>query len=290
MTGSWFAGGGAAHSSNNNGYNVKEAVSVLYPRKAGRWAARNKDRSRFSNLLLEHGEKHLQDWAVIAYTCPTLQHHSATNTSGSGGSTNLASTRKNKKLETTWAAKKNRSTKAASRSIRKQSSSLLSSSTNLSSSASSSRQQKKKAALDKDFYPSAHLTKIEGRLHLCSKSLIFEPSDFARPIIRCSFNKLENPPKEYPNKTEDPSVKSFEAMTVEFESSRHVTMKANNAISPFETIPVHTRFRFTFLHSSPTVQVMPVPRPSASPDVSRGSAFLPQPEPKHFTGRAYRLD
>jgi len=82
--------------------------------------------------------------------------------------------------------------------------------------------------------------------------MIFEPSDFARPIIRCSFNKLESPPKEYPNKTEDPSVKSFEAMTVEFECARHVTMKANNAISPFQSIPVHTRFRFTFLHSSPT--------------------------------------
>lgn len=63
---------------------------------------------------------------------------------------------------------------------------------------------------------------------------------------------MESAPKEYPNKAEDPSVKSFEAMTVEFESSRHYTMKANNAISPFENIPVHTRFRFTFLHSSPT--------------------------------------
>ena len=244
MTGSWFAGGENAHSGNTNGYNMTEAVGALYPRKAGRWAERHKDRSRFSNLLLEHGEKHLQDWAVIAYTCPTLRHHSASSASGSGGRTTMGSSRKSKNLETTWAA--NRSTAAASQSLRKQSTATS------SSSASSSRAQKKKAALDKDFYPSAHLTKIEGRLHLCSKSLIFEPSDFARPILRCSFNKLESPPKEYPNKTEDPSVKSFEAMTVEFESSRHVTMKANNAISPFESIPVHTRFRFTFLHSSPT--------------------------------------
>ncbi len=159
----------------------------------------------------------------------------------------LTSPRKSKRSETTWAA--HRSTGASESSSRKNGSSLLLSTV---PSSSSSRQQKKKAALDKDFYPSAHLTKIEGRLHLCSKSLIFEPSDFSRPIIRCPFSKMENAPKEYPNKTEDPSVKSYEAMTVEFESSRHLTMKANNAISPFENIPVHTLFRFTFLHSSPT--------------------------------------
>jgi hypothetical protein len=34
-----------------------------------------------------------------------------------------------------------------------------------------------KAALNKDTYPSVHLTKIEGRLHLCSQSIVFEPND-----------------------------------------------------------------------------------------------------------------
>jgi factor associated with neutral sphingomyelinase activation len=241
MTGSWFGGSGANNNPHlNNGYNMKEAVSVLYPRKDGRWTDRNKDRSRFTTLLLEHGEKHLQDWAVMAYTSPT-----ASNVSGRMD-INIASPRKYKKQETTWAAHRSRGDAGRSR---KHVSPFLSPS---ASSISSTRQQKKKAALDRDFYPSAHLTKIEGRLHLCSKSLMFEPSDVSRPIIRCPFSKMENAPKEYPNKTEDPSVKSFEAMTVEFESSRHLTMKANNAISPFESIPVHTLFRFTFLHSSPT--------------------------------------
>ena len=250
MTGSWFGEYGANNTPTNNGYNMKEAVSALYPHKAGRWAHRSKDRSRFSTLLLEHGEKHLQDWAVIAYTTPTLRHHAASNASRSGVrvSTSMASPRKHKKSETIWAA--HRSSDSAGRSSRKHSSQML-----LSSSASSTRQQKQKAALDKDFYPSAHLTKIEGRLHLCSKSLIFEPSDFSRPIIRCPFSKMDDAPKEYPNKREDPSVKSFEALTVEFNSSRHVTMKANNAISPFESVPVNTQFRFTFLHSSPTIFV-----------------------------------
>ena len=244
MTGSWF-GGGSANNVKKNRYNMKEAVSALYPLKAARRAEHNKNRSRFSTLLLEHGEKHLQDWAVIACTSPVSQHLSATGSlrPSSSVNSNIKVSRKNKKQETIWVAR--RSTEGRANSSRNHDSPLL-------SSVSSTRLQKKKSALDKDSYPSAHFTKIEGRLHLCSKSLIFEPSDFSRPIIRCPFNKMEKAPKEYPNKTEDPSVKSFEAMTVEFECSKHFTMKANNSISPFESIPVHTLFRFTFLHSSPT--------------------------------------
>ena len=100
MTASWFGGGvGNNNSHPNNGYNIKEAVSVLYPRKADRWGDSSKDRSRFTTLLLEHGETHLQDWAVIAYTSPSLRHHSSSGPSRSG-----LSTRKNKRSETTWAA------------------------------------------------------------------------------------------------------------------------------------------------------------------------------------------
>ena len=122
-----------------------------------------------------------------------------------------------------------------------------------SSSALSSSSSRQKKIIDKESYPSVHLTKIEGRLHLCSQSIVFEPYDTARPIIRCPFSKMDTPPKEYPNKTDDPALlKSYEAMTVEYTSSKHMIMKANNAIAPFDSIPVHTMFRFTFLHSSPT--------------------------------------
>jgi factor associated with neutral sphingomyelinase activation len=184
--------------------------------------------------LLEHGEKHLQDWAVIAYTSPI-----ANPTSSSPG---LISPRK-KKTQTTWVAKGIAPTKSSRKATIAAS----------SSSSSSWSSRPKKATLDKETYPSVHWTKIEGRLHLCSQSIVFEPSDVARPIIRCPFNKMEAPPKEYPNKMDDPALlKSYEAMTVEFESTKHIIMKANNAISPFEAIPVHTLFRFTFLHSSPT--------------------------------------
>mmetsp|Transcript_745 Transcript_745/g.823 ORF Transcript_745/g.823 Transcript_745/m.823 type:complete len:105 (+) Transcript_745:2-316(+) len=104
---------------------MKEAVKVLYPQKS-RWVERNKDRSRFSTLLLEHGEKRLQDWAVIAYTAPTLRH--STSNSGHGVSGPLVYPRKN--VETTWAAHRC----AITRSPRKPS----------SSSSASSRQKKEK--------------------------------------------------------------------------------------------------------------------------------------------------
>jgi hypothetical protein len=41
---------------------VKEAVKALTPKKL----LDPDDRNRFSQLLLEHGEKHLQDYAVVA--------------------------------------------------------------------------------------------------------------------------------------------------------------------------------------------------------------------------------
>lgn len=255
MTVSWFGSGGGVgendgyqgihpqqhhpHHHQTNKLSMKEAVKALYPPKAGRYfemrgsSTSGVDRTRFSTLLLEHGEKHLQDWAVIAYTQPITN---PTSTSSSG----LTSPRSKKAAQTTWAAQGISPTKSS----RKYS---------LATSSSSSASIQKKAALDKEAYPSVHLTKIEGRLHLCSQSIVFEPNDVARPILRCPFNKMDAPPKEYPNKTDDPALlKSYEAMTVEFESSKHVKMKANNAISPFEAVPVHTLFRFTFLHSSPT--------------------------------------
>jgi len=90
------------------------------------------------------------------------------------------------------------------------------------------------------------MTKIEGRLHLCSRSLVFEPYENNRGIIRCPFAKMDGAPREYPNDT------GYEAMCVEFISKKHFVMKENNVIGPFEVISVPARYQFTFLHSSPT--------------------------------------
>lgn len=206
MTVAWFGG--------ESKVSMKDAAKALYPPKVSSWVDR-RDRSRFSTLILEHGEKHVQDWAVIAYSSP----------SSSKNSTNLKSTRRSK--DTTWDQGK---TPRASR-------------------QSSSKSRK---ALDKESHPTAHMTKIEGRLYLCSRSLVFEPNDASRAIVRCPFSKMSGPPKEYPNDSSIQKTGSFEPTCVEMDSSRHFAMKANNAIGPFQNLGVATTFRFTFLHSKPS--------------------------------------
>jgi factor associated with neutral sphingomyelinase activation len=100
--------------------------------------------------------------------------------------------------------------------------------------------------LDMDSYPSVHMARIEGRLHLCSRSLVFEPNESSRGIVRFPFKRMKDSPREYPSDT------GFEAMCVEFSCKRHAVMKANNVVGPFESVPLPVRCRFTFLHSSPT--------------------------------------
>jgi factor associated with neutral sphingomyelinase activation len=42
-----------------------------------------------------------------------------------------------------------------------------------------------------------------------------------------------------------------ETLVIEFHSSRHLVMKANNVIGPYDSVEVPVQFRFTFLHSHP---------------------------------------
>lgn len=96
------------------------------------------------------------------------------------------------------------------------------------------------------------MTKIEGRLHLCSRSLVFEPLDQSRGILRCPFSRMDAPPKEFPTTSDSTTTTgSFAPMCIEFRCQRHVVMKTNNAIAPFDTITAPVHIRCTFLHSTP---------------------------------------
>ena len=191
-------------------------MKALYPPKT---RMDRRDRSRFSTLLLDHGEKHIQDWAVIAYTSPIPGDKLSSPRSGSKKHAHILPA-------TTWA----------------QGASLP---------VSRSKSKKRHKTFDKDSYPSIHMTKIEGRLHLCSSSLLFEPNDPSRGIVRCPFNKMEGPPKEYPSDITIQNTGRFDPMCVEFAAHRHWLMKPNYAIGPLESVHIPTTFRFTFLHSSP---------------------------------------
>jgi factor associated with neutral sphingomyelinase activation len=241
MTVSWF------RSDNSGKVPMKEAVKALYPPRTSHWERRPEDRSRFSNLLLAHGEKHIQDWAVIAYTNPCQP-----NLLNGLNSSNLNSPANRKHNRTQWAQDKSNTSTSTMDKATKQS--------QQQQQQRKSKHKKQNAKPDKDSYPSMHMTKIEGRLHLCSLSIVFEPTDPTRPCLRCPFMKMDAAPKEYPpdvsnttSTTNSTSITtgSYEPMCVELACTRHYTMNANHAIGPFETVPLSTLVRFTFLHSSP---------------------------------------
>ena len=236
---------------------MKEAVKALYPPSSKRAATshwerlRPEHRSRFSNLLLAHGEKHIQDWAVIAYSNPCPPNHHTLNHHALSMKLNSPANRKHNH-KTQWA--QDTSTQNATTTTTKQSQQRK------AKQQQHKKQNAKTKQPDKDSYPSMHMTKIEGRLHLCSLSIVFEPTDSTRPCIRCPFLKMDAAPKEYPpdetkksttTTTTITTTGSYEPMCVELACTRHYTMKANHAIGPFETVPLSTLVRFTFLHSSP---------------------------------------
>ena len=143
---------------------IKEAVACLRPVSLGC------QKERFSNLLLEYGERQLQDWAVVA-----------SSSLGTLSSTDHGP-------------------------------------------------------------PSTCMGRIDGRLKLCSNSIVFEPNDWSRGIIRLPFQKV----------TSLPTLQVDQAdQTVVIKCSRHLVMKVHNVIAPYDNYELATVFKFTFLHSTP---------------------------------------
>jgi factor associated with neutral sphingomyelinase activation len=190
---------------------MKEAAQVLQPQRAN-------NTKRFSSLLLEYGEEPVQDWAVIAYSSPLGNDRGLPNATKGSSALN----------ETTWAQNPQQQSQKHKLS-------------------SSNRKKKKPKQYDKDTYPSVYMVKTEGRLYLCSQSLVFEPLDVARGIVRIPFAKLIGGVDLFPPQGEN----DFDPMCLEFTSSKHLTMKTNNQVSPFTPVNCKTKFRLTFLHSSP---------------------------------------
>lgn len=104
--------------------------------------------------------------------------------------------------------------------------------------------------------PSNISTRLQGRLHLCTKSLVFEPDEPMRPIWRFPFSRMEAPPKEVDASTGSSSLgDSYEIpLAIHFLAKRYFTMKENNTIGPYETRH-SSQVQITFLHSSPPTLV-----------------------------------
>lgn len=266
MTGSWFGGGGGdtglhkdlefyPESRPASKISLKEAIQVLYPQKrsivvsnsSGGSVNSRTARSRFSTLLLEHGEKHVQDWAVIAYSNPIANATSSSSQHAPRNTTTTTTNSSNKSKQTqgtTWAAQPLPATTTPKKSKRR---------------SPWAHSKLSEVVITKESLPTAHMTKWEGRLHLCSKSLILEPHDTSKGIVRIPFTRMpEGPPQEYPNKAELQTMtltgQAYADLTMgmELTCSRHWVMRVNGAIGPYESVGVPCQFRFTFLHSSPS--------------------------------------
>ena len=94
------------------------------------------------------------------------------------------------------------------------------------------------------------LNQTEGRMRLCSRSIVFEPRHSLKGIVRIPFRYMTGCPSLVEEVSGVDGRDSSVFLT--FSSSRHFVVKANNAIGPYEQIQSPTDFRLDFLHSSPS--------------------------------------
>lgn len=262
---SWFGSGRESSSSSSPSVlSTRDAVKLLHPKtthfdrhlETGRWS------SRFSPLLLEHGEKPLQDWAVVAYSAPSTTierdiRNKTNNYSNKDGS--RSSTTRHGHPNSNDPSETCGTVQWAQCPLKKSSANTnTSSNTHKRKNSSSSAKSNLLLPVDKDSYPSAHMSKMEGRLHLCSGSLVFEPTDPSRGIVRCPFQKMDDAPvmvEQQQQQHPHSSAAAADAVCVDLLARRHMVMKSNNTIGPHESIAIPCRFRFAFLHSSPSAFV-----------------------------------
>lgn len=275
---------------------IANAIQVLHPSRYSQPhhnlnldppSIRNNHKRRFSPLLLEHGERELQDWGVVASSSsiktssPDGSSSSRRKRLGSSSSNNSFNS-----INSSFNAANNRSS-TSSRMMDKK----------------GSCKRKKKTTTKGSLVeapPSTKMKSVDGRLRLCSKSIVFEPNDVSRGVIRLPFNKMICEPQH------DQQQQHELYSSVNFETTKEVingggvnasaingnhelgwngpindggehqrtqknqlpqqqqnknivlvkckkfwVMKKNNIIGPYEMIDTFSEFRFTFLHSNP---------------------------------------
>ena len=195
----WFLSGNRDYHNRANPP-LKDIIKLLYPNKSASQPQNNDNHTRFSQLLLEHGEKSIQDWAVTVTSTPV----------------SLSSSQQTHSTEPTTSIHWEQAT---TRDAPKKHSS----------------RRKKQLDTSKDASPTAHMNGWPGRLHLCSRSIVFEPNSAAFPIVRCPFNKLQEQP-------------AGREKIVEWIAKKHIAI--HSVVAPFQTVHHAVHFRIEFLHSS----------------------------------------
>lgn len=95
--------------------------------------------------------------------------------------------------------------------------------------------------------------KVQGRLKVCSRSLIFEPNDITKPIVRYCFKNFTEIPKSYSLPALDLKHCMFETSGfISYACSSIIEMKVNNKIAPYKQVDEvvdNGRVLFSLLHS-----------------------------------------
>ena len=187
---------GSSSSSYNGSFNEKQFGRTSNAPQSSSSSSYNTSpkkrmgKSRFSELLLDHGEKDLhQDWAVCA---------SSTDLSSSGIGVGDTSNSNG-------------------------------------------------GFCNGVVHGSCQMKQIEGRVRICSQSIVFEPHQSSRGIIRIPFR--------YMTYLGGGSVDGGSSESVIICCDRHFVMKTNNVIGPYEYIQSPVEFRFQFKHSSPNAML-----------------------------------
>lgn len=278
-------------NSNTNSKDVLRSIQVLHPSRyytnycthqsSNYHTTTNKQ--RFSSLLLEYGERELYDWAVVASSSSSSNSNlrrkrsSARNNGNGNGNGNSIN-----------------SSNGSVRSFSSSSSSLTAASTNTQTQNGIRKNRKKKSSSQSAEIAEGTnaMKRINGRLFLCTKSIVFEPSDMSRGVIRCPFEKMTDGPalsssnggNGSGNGIGNPNMNQYqqqhqqqyqnqhqqECKTISFTTTKYIIMKKNNIITPYTIIDKaadnkdtntgsaltnkknDTTFSFTFLFSKPT--------------------------------------
>eukprot|EP01038_Epipyxis_sp_PR26KG_P015463 gene15463-20862_t len=92
--------------------------------------------------------------------------------------------------------------------------------------------------------------KVQGRLKLCSRSLIFEPSDIRKPLLKFPFKTISNNIEVFNLKASELASLSIQVSgAFTFVSTGYFEMKSNDKIGPYKLVDSTNRIVFALVHS-----------------------------------------
>lgn len=201
----------------------------------------NNSKQRFSTLLLEYGEREIYDWAVVASSTSSTVTVSTINNISNISSSSLSSSVLKKKYSN------NQANGISRNKINNSHSNNKNGAANNGNYNSNSRKKSlsKSAALAAAQGTNA-MKRIQGRMHLCTKSIVFEPDDVSRGVMRFPFDKMTVKPALSSSSSPSGSSSDWnyqmqqhhqpESKTISFTTTKYIIMKKNNIITPFTIV------------------------------------------------------